>query len=312
MEPPSTLSKMIRPPEVIPESDPAADGLAGVMAKSIAVAGLEQLHSQIEANFHKAKPSNPADFIKLLPTDGMCLNLTCEVEGQTGIASLDAELVGIINEVLTGHLDVSDMERTTRLPTLVDVALCRPFIDAMLGEFATILGELRGPKKTDTYKTELVIDDPSPHQFAEIQYWILPLEIKFGDGARTGALTILIPEENTEFASVRSNSGKSREQWSVVFQQSLQEAPTGFDVVLHRKHMRIGQIMRLKEGDMIEFPARALENLSIEAILDGKRRSFMGARLGEYEERRAAKIVSIGDEEPPLERTALLAVDDQG
>ncbi len=300
----NTLSKMLRPASHASEADPAVDGLAGVLGKAASVVGLSALEVQLETRSRAARQCETADFMESLPENGLYFRIECEVDGQIGLLALDPELIDSINNVLTGELD--NEAHIARPSTAIDAAMCRPFMDDVFAEFSDILRELRGGKTTDIYHTAQIENEPSPHLFPEIPFLQIGIDFDFMGGKGKGLIALMIPAANTEFTSALPRPGESASAWRAVFEKSIHAAPARLDVVLHRKKMPIGQILKLKKGDMLEIPARALESLSLEINKGPQSQSLMRARLGEYQEMRAAKITSIGNETAPNDQPKLL------
>jgi flagellar motor switch/type III secretory pathway protein FliN len=275
-----------------------------VLGKAASVVGLSALEVQLETNSRAAKQCEPAGFLETLPENGLSFRIECETAGQFGLLTLAPDLIDSINNVLTGELEKESAP--SRTPTVIDAAMCRPFMDEMFVEYAEILQELRGGKQTDTYHLTQVEKEPSPHLFPEIPYLQIGIEFDFLGGKGKGQFSLLIPAANTEFTSDLPRPGESANALRESFKKSIDMAPTSFDVVLHRKKMPIGQILKLKLGDVLEVPARALESLSIESRKGPICQSLMRARLGEYQEMRAAKITRIGSEDTPNEEPKLL------
>ena len=290
---------MLRPVSIQPELDPAADGLTGVMAKSASVSALSELEVQLEAHSRKARQTTPQEFITALPGNGLFFTIHCDVPEQVGLMVVDPSLFNAIDDVLTGDLD-KGKESRPRPPSAVDIALCRPYFDTMLAEFSEILQELRAGKKTDIYQTGKIAKEPSPHQFPDIPYLEIAIEFDFENGARSGHLSVMLPAANTEFTSALPRPGENAASWKAALHEAVDTAPAKLDVVLYRKKLPIGQIMGLKVGNVLEVPAWALENLSIESRKGKTSRSLMRARLGEYQEMRAAKVTQIGEEPASL------------
>jgi len=290
----NVLAKMLRPAIPASEADPAVDGLAGVLGKAASVVGLSALDVQLETKSRAARQCEPAEFMESLPENGLFFRIECEAEGQIGLLVLDSALIDSINNVLTGELDGEALP--PRPPTEIDAAMSRPFLDSVFEEFSEILRELRGGKITNIYHTAEIENEPSPHMFPEVPYLKIGIDFDFMGGKSYGHLALMIPATNTDFTSSLPRPGESASAWREVFGKSIEAAPASLNVVLHRKKMPIGEILRLKTGDLLEFPARALESLSLEIRKGPHSQSLMRARLGEYQEMRAAKITAIGDE----------------
>ncbi len=299
------LRQMLKPARSLSESDPAVDGLAGVLGKAASVSGLSALEVQLEAGSRAARQVEPADFVAGLPENGLFYRLECDTEEQIGLLALGPDLVNSIADVLTGGLE-KGADKPARPPTDIDAALCRPFMDAMFLEFADILRDLRRGNPTDTYRTARTEKAPSPHLFPEIPYLEIGIDFDFMGGAGNGHLSLMLPAANTEFTSTLPRPGESASAWRAALKQALDDAPAVFDAVLYRKTMPVGRILKLKPGDVLEVPARALENLSIESRKGKTRQSLMRARLGEYQEMRAAKITRIGQSPPSGDGPKLL------
>jgi flagellar motor switch protein FliM len=305
--PTSILRKMLKPKPKVAEVDPAVDGLAGVLGKSASVAGLSMLEVQLEAKSRAAKQCEATDFIATLPENALAFRMECETAEQFGLLALDMSVVEAIDTVLTGDFD--DTQSPARPPTAIDAALCRPFLDRMLLEFSEILRELREGKPTDIYRTSRVEKDPSPHLFPEIPFLQIDIDFDFLEGKAKGHLAMMIPAINTEFTSSLPRPGESAGAWRAAFAKTVYSAPASFEVVLHRKKMSIGAILGMKCGDMLEIPARSLENLSIETGRGIMVRRLMKARLGEYQDMRAAKITQIGEDTPEVDTAKYLTAE---
>lgn len=291
----SILQQMLRPATNDPEADPAVDGLAGVLGKAASVVGLSALDVQLETRSRAARQCDASGFLETLPENGLNFRIECDAVEQIGLLVLDPQLIDSINNVQTGELD--NEAQTPRPPTAIDIAMCRPFLDDVFEEFADILRELRGGKKTDIYKTAEVETEPSPHMFPEIQYLQIGIDFDFMGGVAKGNLSLMIPSTNTEFTSTIPRPGESAGAWREALCTSVEAAPASLNVVLHRKKQSIGKILKLKTGDIIDIPARALENLSLECQKGPLSHSLMQARLGEYQDMRAAKITKLGNAE---------------
>ncbi len=300
----NVLQQMLRPVTQASEADPAVDGLAGVLGKAASVIGLSALEVQLETHSRAARLCEAADFMETLPENGLYFRIECEAEGQIGLLALDPELIDSINNVLTGELD--NEAHISRPPTAIDAAMCRPFMDDVFSEFSDILRELREGKVTNTYHTSQIENEPSSHLFPETPYLQIGIDFDFLRGKGKGQLSMMIPSANTEFTSALPRPGESAGAWREAFVASIEAAPASLNVVLHRKKMPIGQILKLKTGDVLDIPARALESLSIECQKGPLSQSLMQARLGEYQDMRAAKITKIGKDNTPSGEPKLL------
>lgn len=275
----NVLRQKLRPAE--PITDNQGD-FGAEICKSVALAGLLQLETAVEARCEPIEPSSPAGFISKVWSPGLQLILRAN-DGQIGLLSVNADMAGAIGDILTG--DLSDTgSATPRPPTATDASLCRGFLNALLRELAD---QAKMPVAFEVAKLE---PDPSPHSFPDIRYISATLSLDFAEGARRGKMTLNLPANSLPDSTNQSVAPPADPQWLNNLEAAVVASRANLSAVLHRKHLPIGQIMRLKAGDTIDIPASALETLSLESAKGGK---LVTARLGEYQEMRAAKIIDV-------------------
>lgn len=280
------------------------------LEKAVALAGLSQLQTQIEAKSDTVTASSPAQFVEGLFESGLNLIIAGSKTPYLGIVSLNCELVSSLTDVLTGDLAGDrPTDIPLRLPTSTDAALCTGFINGILTETDGVLAEQRADFMPVAFQITGREQEPSAHMFPEIPHITLTLDIDIDDGCRGGKVSISVPAGiwgGPQVATLPPSQTKPDPEWVLALKNSVMAAPVQFSAILHRKKMSIGDIMKLKTGDVLEFPASALESLSLESSENGKKAAFMTARLGEYQEMRAARIANIGPAQSAPDQQKLL------
>jgi len=281
------------------------------LEKAVALAGLSRLQTQIEAKTDSAIATSPAQFVEGLFEQGLNLMIAGSKTPYLGIISLNCELVSSLTDILTGDLEG---ERPTdismRLPTSADAAMCYGFIDGVLGEIDGVLAERQPDFIPPAFKITGRETEPSAHMFPEIPHITATLEVDIDDGARGGKFSVSVPVGiwgGRQVAALPSSQTKPDPKWLAALKTSVEAAPAQFNAVLYRKKMSIGEIMKLQTGDILEFPATALETLTLEASKNGAKSTFMTARLGEYQDMRAARISAIGPAQSAPDQQKLLS-----
>ena len=281
------------------------------LEKAVALAGLSRLQTQIEAKTDSAIATTPAQFVEGLFESGLNLMIAGSKTPYLGIISLNCELVSSLTDVLTGDLEG---ERPTdiplRLPTSADAAMCYDFISGVLGEIDGVLSEQQPDFIPPAFEITGRETEPSAHMFPEIPHITATLDVDIDDGARGGKFSVSVPVGiwgGRQVAALTPGQTKPDPEWLSALKTSVNAAPAQFNAVLYRKKMSIGEIMKLKTGDILEFPATALETLTLEASKNGEKTAFMTARLGEYQDMRAARISNIGPTQTAPDQQKLLA-----
>lgn len=282
------LRRMLKQPEPVHHGD--RSDLAETLCKAAALSGLMQLSIAVEATAGSIQNTTPAGFIDNLWPEALNLTVTASV-GQTGLLSINAELANAIGDILTG--DLSDTENgPPRPPTATDASLCRGFVNGLLAEFAGLMADRAPPAPVFEFLS--VDPDPSAHSFADIAYLSTTLSLDFAEGTRRGKLMLNLPAVDLLCQNDSPAENSVDPRWKSDMRAAVNSTRASLQSVLHRKQMPIAQVMRLKPGDTLSIPASALENLSLES---GNNR-LITARLGEYQEMRAAKITDFNGSTP--------------
>ncbi|MCF6303797.1 MAG: FliM/FliN family flagellar motor switch protein [Rhodobacteraceae bacterium] len=304
------LRRKIRQSAPKPVIGPQLD-IGQYLEKAVALAGLSRLQTQIEAKTDSTEASSPVQFVEGLFESGLNLMISGSKTPYLGIVSLNCELVSSLTDVLTGDLaGARPTDIPLRHPTSADAAMCHGFINGVLAEIDGILAEQQPDFLPPAFEITGRESEPSAHMFPEIPHITATLEVDIDDGARGGKFAISVPVGiwgGRQVAALTSSQLKPDPKWIAALKAAVETAPAQFDAVLYRKKMTIGEIMKLKTGDILEFPATALENLTLEASQNGEKAAFMTARLGEYQEMRAARISNIGPTQSAPDQQKLLA-----
>ncbi len=281
------------------------------LEKAVALAGLSKLQTQIEAKTDSAIGTSPSQFVEGLFESGLNLMITGSKTPYLGIISLNCELVNSLTDILTGDLEG---ERPTdiaiRLPTSADAAMCHGFINGVLMEIDGVLADQQADFLPPGFEITGRETEPSAHMFPEIPHITATIDVDIDDGARGGKFSVSVPVGiwgGRQVAALASSQSKPDPRWLSALKASVEAAPAQFNAVLYRKKMTIGEIMKLKTDDILEFPATALETMTLEASRNGEKATFMTARLGEYQDMRAARISDIGPTQSAPDQQKLLS-----
>lgn len=254
-----------------------------------------------------------------LPEHGLLAAIEDD-SGRRGLFALDHPLVDALIEVqATGQ--VEEVLQPARAITRIDEALCRDFVDLVLGAFAleTATQPDRDWPDRMNYGSSITERGQLNLLMPERGYHLLQVGVTMG-GHKTGELAILLP---CDPAIARRNTlspaqGDLPKQWGDKMLGALGMAPMALDAVLLRVTMPLGRVEALKEGDLIPFEfsdltAVTLENESGHVVATGGLGQLSGrraVRLGGAKEISAAPDVASGAAaQPAPAQTAPLPAD---
>lgn len=203
-------------------------------------------------------------------------------EGAAGVLTLDrSALAALIEQQTTGR--VTDRAAEERAFTATDAALAQPLIDGLFERAATDLsgsaeaawvkGMRFGAWLPDLRTLTRALQAPDYRQFR--------FSLELGGGARTGTLTLALPQPEDPPAPVRRDAEPPR------LAEAALRATAELRVVLHRLQIPIARVGRLAPGERFAIPGGALESAELEAP-DG--RVLCKVRLGRVEGMRAVRL----------------------
>lgn len=231
-----------------------------------------------------------SDAVAAMPTHGLTAAIEDE-EGRRGLFVLDHPLVDALIEVQATGM-VEEVEQPPRKITRIDEALCRDFVDLMLGAFAQETAEQPGRDWPDRMRYGSNIADRAQLNLLmpERGYRMLRTSVTMG-GRKTGQLIVLLPTDQA-IARGRALAAPADEapvDWSAQMLSVLGAAPMTLDAVLMRVIMPLGKVEDLTEGDLVSFDHTDLSAVTLE---DEAGHVFARGGLGQLSGRRAVRFAS--------------------
>lgn len=231
--------------------------------------------------------------VAALPEHGLLAAIEDD-EGRRGLIALDHPLVDALIEVqATGRVEETDL--APRKITRIDEALCRDFLDLMLGAFAQETAEQAGRDWPDrmSYGSKVAERAQLNLLLPERGYRLLKVSVTMG-GRKTGDLVVLLPVDQAiarRRAQAAPQSTDAPVDWSTQMLGVLGAAPMILDAVLMRVTMPLGEVQSLTDGDLVPFDHSDLSAVTLE---DESGHVFARGGLGQLSGRRAVRFGSNG------------------
>ena len=227
-----------------------------------------------------------------LPEHGLIAAIEDD-KGRRGMLTLEHGLLDALIEVQTTG-KVEDVQLPPRKVTPIDEALCRDFLDLVLGGFAKETHSASGRdwpvrmayggKITDIRQLNLL--------FPESSYHSLSASISVGND-RKGILSVALPvdpvlaRQAAAKARAKTQPATRPEDWPAKLLEALGGAPLFLDGVLLRMTLPLGKVQNLAIDDVIPFDAQVLGMVTLE---DDESRILARGHLGQLNGRRALRM----------------------
>lgn len=242
---------------------------------------------------------DPADHDPLAPGGASAEG----VAARTGLVVLDPGLTDALVEVQTiGR--VAGPARPPRRPTRIDAALTQPFVRAVLDQVLRQIvpggeepcpGTLRaGSFVAGPASLGLILTAPD--------YLRLDLELRLGDGARGGGVSLLLPAGAAARSGRDAAPADPEASWARSMRDAALEAPVRLEAVLPPMRLPLSRLVSLKVGDLIPLDPLALAEITLHGGASGvtspgrkrlPRGASLRARLGQLNGARAVKISAL-------------------
>jgi len=200
--------------------------------------------------------TNGADVLAQ-PPEPVLLMLPETGAGRRGLMWFDPVLVNALVEMMTGAPDrMVYLDR--RVPTQIDMALCRDFARAFLHELGAALAGAPPldftRQETDHRKLKYTLE--------EGPYRMITGRIEFQNGLRGGDMGLALPVDLWQPQAVHSEDGDAAE-WSAALAENVGQAPLGLVAELAVVSMPVARAIALRPGDIVPVPAASLSDLTL-------------------------------------------------
>lgn len=227
-----------------------------------------------------------------------------------GLLTGQAEIAyHLIDLVLGGDPAASPAPRV-RPFTAIDMALCRPVLEAILTAFSGAVGEGLGRPPAKTVRIRDLRQTLAQLRLAPDYIDVLTFEIALtlGEGGRTGNFALVLPLSALDVirASVRSLDARAArdrrdDPWKLVMRRAVASAPVPVTAVLHRQSLGLAALRDLRIGQVIEIPVTAPAAIALTIDQPGGRPARIATgTLGAYQGMKVVKLSA--DPDPRLAR----------
>lgn len=207
-----------------------------------------------------------------------------------GVLTLDASLLAAVLQArTTGRITGKTVAE--RNPTQTDAILVRRFLAAFLDGLAERLeGHAAHGWSAGFQPRDRIADVAAlPHLLDDIAYRALGLSVDVGQGLRSGALGLIVPDAEARKPGKPTPAPPALRDpdWEVTLTEQVMACTATVEAVLWRLSVPLADLDRWQPGQLLVLPVEALDQVALTGE-DGRR--VATGRLGQIRGRRAIRL----------------------
>ena len=244
-------------------------------------------------------------YLRGLPTPSVLGIL--EVDGVSNAAAfhMDAELVSHVIDLSLGGDPAIDSSYPDRMPTLIDLAMCGRFADAILESFgkavATVCrGKSLGVMRCERFETTPQMATIAPERSEVI---IVNQRVEVGESTRNGFFELVLPLSVIDPIKVDlmqhfgTPSSLNSDLWERHLRPTLMQSQVPLDAIIDSQRMALSTLASMKVGDVLKLSRNAVDEVEIVMTTRSGRRTLAPCRLGAKGTLKAVKLLADADPE---------------
>jgi flagellar motor switch protein FliM len=251
-------------------------------------------------------------YLRGLPTPSVLGVLDVDGVPSSAAFHIEAELVSHIIDLSLGGDPAIDSAYVDRTPTLIDLAMCRRFTNAVLNAFgravATVCrGKSIGVMRCARFETTPQLATIAPERSEVL---ILNQRVEIGESTRNGFFELVLPLSVVDpikadlMQHFGSPSTLNADLWEAHLRRSLMSADVPVDAVIDSQRVPLSTLSAMRPGDILPLGRNAIDEIELVLGVAGGRRRLANGRLGVKGALKAVKLLE--DPDPELVRTLRL------
>lgn len=244
-------------------------------------------------------------YLRGLPTPSVLGIL--EVDGVSNAAAfhMDAELVSHVIDLSLGGDPAIDSAYPDRMPTLIDLAMCGRFADAVLESFgkavATVCrGKSLGVMRCERFETTPQMATIAPERSEVI---IVNQRVEVGESTRNGFFELVLPLSVIDPIKIDlmqhfgTPSSLNSDLWERHLRATLMQSQMPLDAIIDSQSVALATLASMKVGDVLKLSRNAVDEVEVVMNTKNGRRTLAPCRLGAKGTLKAVKLLADPDPE---------------
>lgn len=309
----SVLSRKVRGPKMRLAGFPAMDPLCNTFASISATRARAELRPGIDVSVYGFEVVRHGDYLRQLRAPSAIYLLSFDAQQGAGLIKAHPRLLGKVLDIFLGGDGSFEESNFARALTGIDLSIYGKFVELMGRAFDEAIHELCGRS---------AIGMPSPTRFEEqpgmvriapdrAELFVIKLNFHVAEDKRGAGLDFAIPVSTLEplkkdLLSTENPNDPMRLVWAENIKNQVLCLPLKMEGVVELGGFTVGELSRLRQGQLLELPYDALSKISLRVPTRSGPHRVARAKLGAVDRHKALRLLEDPDR-PFLEPMIRLA-----
>lgn len=224
-----------------------------------------------------------------------------EIDGMPNSAAfhMDAKLVSHVVDLSMGGDPASDNAFPDRVATMIDLAFCRRFADAILEAFDVSVRTVCGGKSIGTMRCTRFETQPQMASIApeRSEVMVVNQRVEIGESTRNGFFELVLPLSAVDpikgdlMQRFGSPSRLNSDLWDQHLRRSLMQSRLELDAVIDTQFVPLSKLATLRVGDVLKLGKNARDEIELVMHAERGAQVVAGCRLGAKGTQKAVKLL---------------------
>lgn len=297
----SVLARKVHGPKMRVTGFPAMQPLCNSLATIAATMSRNELRSGIDVTVYGYEAVRHGEYLQQLKSPSAIYLISFPKTGGTGLIKAHPRLLGKVLDISLGGDGSFEEANFERELTNIDISIYRRFVGLIARAFHEAVCETCGRSEIGEPEPTRFEEQPGMIRIASDMAQVLVVKLNyFVADDRTGAgldivlpLSTLAPLKN-DLNSTEAQSDPIKDLWATHMYDEVMNLSLPMSAIVELGDFSVGEVSRFKEGQVLEVPPNAVEDvrLSVETALGP--RTLTHGRLGTKGRHKALRL----EEEP--------------
>jgi len=295
--------RKVRGPKMRLAGFPPMDPLCHTFASIAATRVRADLRPGIDVSVYGFEVSRHGDYLRGLYAPSAIYLLTFSQQGGAALIKAHPRLLGKVLDIYLGGDGSFEESNFSRSLTAIDLAIYSRFVDLMAQCFEDAVRELCGRSALGVGTRTRFEQQPGMVRIApdQAEVFVIKLNFHMAHDKRGAGLDFVIPVSSLEaikrdlITAQGAVSDAMRGVWSQHMLREVQATGLKLGGVIRLGRYTVGELSRLRHGQVLELPPDALSTISVEAQTAQGPVTLCHGKLGAVDRRKAIRLTEDPD-----------------
>lgn len=294
----SIVARKVRGPKTRVSGFPSIEPLCNAFASILATSARKELRSGIDVNVFGYEVVRHGDYLRQLFAPSAIYLLTFPKSNGAGLIKAHPRLLGkVLDLSLGGDGEFAAAELQRKL-TEIDLSIYSRFVDIVGLAFDDAITEMCGRNAIGGAQRLRFEEQPGMVRIApdRAEIFVVKLNFHIGDDKRGAGMDFVVPISTIEplkkdLSSHIGNNAQIERMWAKYMREQIEQIELPSQALIDLGQFSIGELTRLEQGQLIELPAGAIDQVVLQVeTIEGPTILSRG-RLGAKGRNKALRLV---------------------